>query len=233
VQLKPTPDPERAASVAADEVAAACRRAVTERGRAVIALSGGETPWKMIRALCSISLPWERIHVAQVDERLVPRGDPRRNLARLEEILVQQGPLPPANLLAMPVESEDPEHAARAYQQTLERRAGTPACLDLVQLGLGTDGHTASLVPGDPVLAVRDRDVAVTAPYLGTQRMTLTCPALSRARQRLWLVTGAGKADRLRQLLDGSGDAPATSVAREDSVVVADADALRGDPSRG
>jgi 6-phosphogluconolactonase len=233
VQLKPTPDPERAASVAADEVAAACRRAVTERGRAVIALSGGETPWKMIRALCSISLPWERIHVAQVDERLVPRGDPRRNLARLEEILVQQGPLPPANLLAMPVESEDPEHAARAYQQTLERRAGTPACLDLVQLGLGTDGHTASLVPGDPVLAVRDRDVAVTAPYLGTPRMTLTCPALSRARQRLWLVTGAGKADRLRQLLDGSGDAPATSVAREDSVVVADADALRGDPSRG
>ena len=103
MQLKPTPDPERAASVAADEVAAACRRAVTERGRAVIALSGGETPWKMIRALCSISLPWERIHVAQVDERVVPRGDPRRNLARLEEILVQQGPLPPANLLAMPV----------------------------------------------------------------------------------------------------------------------------------
>jgi 6-phosphogluconolactonase len=219
--------------MAADEVAAACRRAVTERGRAVIALSGGETPWKMIRALCSLPLPWERIHVAQVDERLVPRGDPRRNLARLEEILVREGPLPPANLLAMPVESTDPERAARAYQQTLERHAGTPACLDLVQLGLGTDGHTASLVPGDPVLAVRDRDVAVTAPYLGTQRMTLTYPALSRARRRLWLVTGAGKADRLRQLLDGSGDAPAVSVAREDSVVVADADALRGDPSRG
>jgi 6-phosphogluconolactonase len=233
VHLKPAPDPERAASMAADEVAAACRRAVAGRGHAVIALSGGETPWQMIRALCSIALPWERIHVAQVDERVVPRGDPRRNLARLEEILVREGPLPTANLLAMPVESDDLEHAARAYQQTLERHAGTPACLDLVQLGLGADGHTASLVPGDPVLDVRGHDVAVTARYQGTPRMTLTCPALSRARQRLWLVTGAGKAARLRELLDGRGDAPAVSVARDGAVVVADAAALRGGPSRG
>jgi 6-phosphogluconolactonase/glucosamine-6-phosphate isomerase/deaminase len=176
----------------------------------------------MLERLRTLDLPWPEIFVAQVDERVAPYGDPRRNLTRLEQLLVIEGPLPGEHLLAMPVESRDLGLAADDYQRRLETLAGIPLELDLVQLGLGADGHTASLVPGDPVLAVADRDVALSA-YQGHVRMTLTMPALARARARLWLVTGPGKAVRLRELLDGGGDAPAARVPREGSVVVADA----------
>jgi 6-phosphogluconolactonase/glucosamine-6-phosphate isomerase/deaminase len=161
-----------------------------------------------------------------VDERIAPAGDARRNRAKLDEILVRHGPLPAPRLLAMPVEGGDLAAAAVTYQRLLEHYAGSPAQLDLVQLGLGTDGHTASLIPGDPVLGVRDRDVALTGEYQGLRRMTLTYPALSRARARLWLVTGAAKHDALRDLLAGVGDTPALSVARGDTIVIADAGAL-------
>jgi 6-phosphogluconolactonase len=216
-------DPAAAASLAADESARACRAAAALRGLAVIAVSGGETPWLMLRELRGKDLPWERIHVAQVDERCAARGDPQRNLTRLEEILVRDGPLPASNLWPMPVEAADRILAAAEYQSALESRFGQPLRFDLVQLGLGTDGHTASLVPGDPVLEVMDRDVAVTAPYQGLPRMTLTYPVLARARERLWLVTGDAKAARLADLLSGTGGAPAIRVARDHATVVADA----------
>lgn len=228
-------DAEDAARLAASEIATACRLAVAERGRAVVAVSGGETPWGMLRELRLLPLPWAQVHVAQVDERVAPRGDPRRNLARLEQLLVADGPLPPANLLAMPVEDADPPRAAARYQRRLTELAAGPPVLDLVQLGLGGDGHTASLVPGDPVLEIVDRDVALSGEYQGLRRMTLTFPVLDRARRRLWLVTGAAKAARLAELLAGRSedDAPATRVNRADSVVVADEAAIAAAGTRG
>ena len=217
-----------AARLAAAEVADVCRRAVTERGQAVIALSGGETPWLMLRELREYKLPWNRIYVGQVDERIAPAGDARRNRTRLDEILVRHGPLPAPRLLAMPCRGWRPGrrggHLPAATRAATG--AGTPAQLDLVQLGLGTDGHTASLVPGDPVLGVRDRDVALTGEYQGLRRMTLTYPWRCPGRARLWLVTGAAKDYALRDLLAGLGDAPAINVARDDTIVIADAQAL-------
>jgi len=228
LRLIRTPDAEQAALAAAEELAGACRAAVAERGVAIVAASGGETPWRMLEHWRGMALPWERIHVAQVDERVVPRGDPRRNLTRLEGILVTGGPLPGANLHAMPVDEDDLPRAAARYQRELEQVAGCPAMLDVVQLGLGTDGHTASLFPGDAALGIADRDVAVTGDCQGLRRMTLTYPALDRARRRLWLVTGAKKAARLAELVSGeSADcAPGVQVRRADSTLVADREAL-------
>jgi 6-phosphogluconolactonase len=225
-----------AAAIAAGQIAATCRRAVSERTRAVIAVSGGATPWHMLEHLRTLDLPWDRIHVAQVDERVAPPGDPQRNLTRLEQILVTDGPLPREHLLAMPVEGAQLEFAAAEYQQRLETLAGRPLVLDLVQLGLGLDGHTASLVPGDPVLEVTTRDVALSGAYQGQPRMTLTFPALDRAQHRLWLVTGAAKAAYLEELVSGdvSGNAPALRVSRANSIVIADRDACpRSGPSPG
>jgi 6-phosphogluconolactonase len=222
LRLIVAPDARAAASIAAGEISRACRAAVAERGQAVIAVSGGTTPWMMLRDLRSLDLPWESVHVAQVDERCAPHGDARRNLTQLEGILVHDGPLPASQLLAMPVEAADRAAAASGYQAALEARFGRPVRFDLVQLGLGTDGHTASLVPDDPVLAIVDRDVAITLPYQGLPRMTLTYPSLARARERLWLVTGESKSSRLAELLGGTGSTPAVAVAREHSTVVAD-----------
>ena len=216
-------DPEEAAQCAAGELARACAAAVAERGRACLGLSGGESPRRTFELFARAPLPWASIVVAQVDERCVPAGDPRRNLAALRAYLVDAGQLPAGNLLAMPVEHEDLERAADDYARLLGERLGPVGRFDVLQLGLGDDGHTASLVPGDPVLDVDDRDVAVTArPYQGTRRMTLTFRRLQSARERLWFVTGAGKAARLTELLEGVGSSPAVRVRREDSIVVVD-----------
>jgi 6-phosphogluconolactonase len=216
-------DAAGAAGIAAEEIGRACRAAVATYGRALIAVSGGSTPWMMLHALGNLDLPWNSIHVAQVDERCAPLGDPQRNLTRLEQILVLDGPLQPTHLLPMPTESTDLAAAAVAYQSTLETAFGRPLRFDVVQLGLGVDGHTASLVPADPVLAIEDRDVSFTRPYQGVERMTLTYPALARAAHRLWLVTGESKAVRLAELLEGTGTTPAIAVSREHTTVVADA----------
>ncbi len=225
------PDTEAAARTAASAIANACEAAIEERDQALIALSGGRTPWRMIELLREHVLHWEEIHVAQVDERVVPHDDERRNFARLEALLVREGPLPRDNLLEMPVAATDLAAAAAAYQAMLEAIGGAPLRLDIVQLGLGTDGHTASLLPSDPVLDNGGRDVVVSAEYQGTRRMTLTISALSRARQRLWLVTGTEKAPRLRDLIDGSTAIPANRVERRGTLVVADRDAAGPAPT--
>ncbi|MFN8628078.1 MAG: 6-phosphogluconolactonase [Candidatus Binatia bacterium] len=215
-------DVEAVARAAATVVAAAARAAVAARGRFSVAISGGHTPWLMLRALAEQEVPWAEVDVAQVDERIAPAGDPDRNLTHMRESLLSRVPLRSGQIHAMPVESEDLQAAAEEYALTLRRIAGSPAMFDLVHLGLGSDGHTASLVPGDPVLEVTAADVAITEPYRGRRRMTLTYPVLNRARRILWVVTGDEKADALVRLDATDRSIPAGRVRQSDALVLAD-----------
>ena len=212
-------DAEAVARHAAELIAGDARAAVTARGRFTLALSGGRTPWMMLRALDRLDVPWGQVHVLQVDERLAPPGDPDRNLTLLQQSLGAAGTA--ATIHAMPVESVDPVVAAAAYAETLVAVAGLPPTIDLVHLGLGTDGHTASLVPGDPVLEAAT-EVALTGVYQGRRRMTLTYPVLNRARRVLWLVTGGDKAEMLIRLRRGDRGIPAGRVRQDHAVVLAD-----------
>jgi 6-phosphogluconolactonase len=219
---------ESAAAVAeqgASIIAGEARAAVAGRGRFIMAVSGGHTPWEMLRALAREEVPWSSVYVAQVDERVAPAGDPDRNLTHLRESLLEHAPLRPDQIYAMPVESSDLETAAKRYALMLQQIAGSPPVLDLVHLGLGPDGHTASLVPGDPVLDVTEADVALTCPYQQRRRMTLTYPMLNRARRILWLVTGGEKADVLARLRDGDVSIPAGRVRWEHALLLADGEA--------
>lgn len=209
---------QRAAAIIADDA----RAAVAARGRFVMAVSGGRTPWVMLRLLAGVDLPWPGVHIVQVDERVAPAGDPDRNLTHLRESLLDRAPLRPEQIHAMPVEAPDLDGAAASYAATLREMAGSPPVLDLVHLGLGPDGHTASLVPGDPVLDVVDADVALARPYQGRRRMTLTYPALDRARRILWVVTGDEKAEMLVRLRDGDRTIPGGRVRQENALVLAD-----------
>ncbi len=191
------------------------RDAVAARGTFTFAVSGGHTPWAMFAELAREDVPWAQVRLFQVDERAAPDGDPDRNLTHLRDSL-RGGPAQAAQVTAMPVTEPDLAAAAVQYQASLPDR------FDLVHLGLGPDGHTASLVPGDPVLAVTDRLVAVTGAYQGHQRMTLTYPALARADQLLWLITGADKRDPLARLLAGDQSIPAGRVQAERSLILAD-----------
>ena len=218
-------DPEAVARAAATFTAGEARAAVAARGRFIMAVSGGHTPWTMLRALAEQPVPWADVHVVQVDERVAPAGHADRNLTHLRESLLAHCPLRPEQVHAMPVESADLDAASAQYATTLARIAGAPPVLDLVHLGLGPDGHTASLVPGDPVLEVREADVAVTGVYQGRRRMTLTYPILDRARRILWLVTGREKAEMLPLLDHGDRSIPAGRVRQQAAVVLADQDA--------
>ena len=215
-------DAEAVARAAATLIAAEARAAVAARGRFVMAVSGGHTPWAMLRDLAGEEVPWAAVHVVQVDERVAPPGDPDRNLTHLRDSLLSHAPLPPDHIHAMPVEDPDLPAAAARYAQTLQKIAGSPPVLDLAHLGLGPDGHTASLVPGDPVLDVTDADVALAGPYQGRRRMTLTYPMLNRSRRVLWLVTGAEKVAMLPRLRDGDRTIPAGRVLAERATVLAD-----------
>ena len=222
-------DPEAVAKRAATLVAEHARAAVKERGRFTFAVSGGHTPWVMLRELANEQVPWDQVHVVQVDERVAPADSDERNYKHLRESLLSHAPLPPANLHAMPVEADDLPAAAAQYARTLESLAGSPPTLDLIHLGLGPDGHTASLVPGDAVLEVTDAWVALTAGlYQGCHRMTLTYPVLDHARCVLWLVAGAEKVDALRRLTRHDQTIPAGRVRREGTIVVADRAAAAG-----
>ena len=232
MKIEILPDADAVARKAADAIAADARASVLARGRFVMAVSGGHTPWQMLRALANEDVPWENLHVAQVDERVARAGDPDRNLTHLHESLLEQAPLRPDQIHAMPVEASDLEAAAKRYALTLREIAGTPPVLDLVHLGLGPDGHTASLVPGDPVLNVTDSDVALTGVYQGRRRMTLTYPILNRSRRILWLVTGSDKVAALRRLRDGDRSIPAGRIQAANALVLADqaaAPQLKGD----
>jgi 6-phosphogluconolactonase len=210
-------DVESVAFHAAEVIAGEARAAVKARGRFTVAISGGRTPWVMLRALSALDLPWKNVHVLQVDERIASAGHVDRNLTHMCESLRDS-----QHIHAMPVESADLDEAVARYARTLVEFAGAPPVLDLVHLGLGADGHTASLVPGDPVLDVTDADVALTGVYQGRRRMTLTYPPLNRARRVLWLVTGEDKAAMLVRLRRGDPSIPAGRVRQDDAVVLAD-----------
>jgi 6-phosphogluconolactonase len=225
VRIEAFADADEVARAGAVFTAGEARAAVAARGRFVMVVSGGHTPWKMLRALANQPLPWAQVHVVQVDERVAPAGHPDRNLTHLRESLLAHCPLPREQLHAMPVQSADLASASLGYAATLRQIAGDPAILDLAHLGLAVDGHTASLVPGDPVLDIGDVDVALTGPYQGRRRMTLTYPMLDRARRIVWLVTGPEKADLLARLCARDRSIPAGRVRRDEAMVMADRDA--------
>ncbi len=222
MRLQVLADADAVAREAARVIAAEARSAVAVRDRFVMAVSGGRTPWQMLQALAGEEVPWERVHVVQVDERVAPAGHPDRNLTHLRQSLLEHAPLRPDQIHAMPLEQNDLEAAAADYARTLQEVAGSPPLLDLAHLGLGPDGHTASLVPGDPVLNVTDKDVAVTGVYQQRRRMTLTYPMLNRSRRILWLVTGAEKAEMLVRLRNADQSIPAGRIRQDNALVLAD-----------
>ncbi|MBW3665589.1 MAG: 6-phosphogluconolactonase [Actinobacteria bacterium] len=217
-------DRHLAARHAAMQIAAAAMQSVDERDAFTVAFSGGSTPAPMLAALADLDLPWERTHVFQVDERIAPDGHPDRNLELLREHLTGSIPDWTTRVHPMPVGEDDPSAAAVRYADELRQVCGDPPVLDLVHLGLGHDGHTASLVPGDPVLD-DDTDVAATGSYEGRRRLTLTVPLLRRTRVQLWLVAGADKAEAVRRLLRDDAQLPASRVVRDDALLILDDEA--------
>jgi 6-phosphogluconolactonase len=207
-------DAEAAAVEAARLVEAAASAAIADRGRFNFAVSGGKTPWRMLELLAESDLNWTRTSLFQVDERIAPTGSMQRNLTHLVLTLplVCQAAIRP-----MPVGADDLATAASGYEYSLPDR------FDLVHLGLGPDGHTASLVPGDPILEVADRQVAITTgDYQGTRRMSLTYKALNRARQIMFLITGEGKEDALSKLVEGDPGIPAGRIENPNVTLITD-----------
>jgi len=217
VWLEALPDALAAARRGAEVIAAEARAAVDQRGGCAIALSGGTTPLPMFAALAEADAPWDALGIWQVDERIAPLGDEDRTLGYLQAALPRA-----ARIHEMPVEGDAEGLEARAATYA----AGMPARFDVVHLGMGDDGHIASLVPGDPVLAVHDRDVAITGMYAGRRRMTLTYPAIDRARLAFFLVTGQSKAPAMQKLLARDTSIPAARVRAADQRAIVDRAAL-------
>jgi 6-phosphogluconolactonase len=215
-QLKIYDTVDELARASAAYVAALAHDLQGRTGPFTFALSGGKSPWLMLGELGHENVAWERTKIFQVDERAVPADDDLRNLKHIREALGATN----AEIVAMDVENPELDEAAYSYATKLPER------FDLIHLGLGPDGHCASLVPNDPVLKVTDRLVAISGPYQDTMRMTLTYPALFLADQLLWLVSGEDKRDALEKLLDGDTSIPAGRVEAAASLVMVDRAAL-------
>jgi 6-phosphogluconolactonase len=218
------------AARAADLVAGRLAGAAAARGVATLAVSGGSTPLPFLAELAGRKVPWEAVHVFQVDERVAPPGHGDRNLTGLAAALLDRAPIPPVNVHPMPVEEPDLDAAAAAYAEELRAVAGPGGTLDVVQLGLGDDGHTASWPPGDPVVDAA-ADVAVVGPFNGRLRMTLTPSAVDRSGWIVWLIDGAAKAPVVTRLLSGDPALPASRVRRARVTLLADAAAGADLPS--
>jgi 6-phosphogluconolactonase len=221
MQIETLDNTEAVAERTAEVIAQATREAQEGRGRAVLAFSGGSTPVPMLRRLGAMDLSWNATHIVQVDERVAPDGHPDRNWTMITENLLETAGIPESQLHPMPVTNDDLEAAAERYAALLTTLCGAPPAADVVHLGIGADGHTASLVPDDPVLDVHDRWIAMTGGrYQGRRRMTFTYPTINAGRLLVWQVTGAGKAKALREGLQGT-DVPASKVRRDDVWVIA------------
>ena len=215
------PTPTALAERAAEVIAEHAREAVAARGEFYLALSGGSTPRLMLAALAERDdMPWRATDVFQVDERVAPDGHAERNASMLQEVLLDR--VKPGGFYPMPVTEPDVDDAVDRYVATMESVCGVPPVFDVIHLGLGADGHMASLVPGDPALDVADRDVVMTGEYQGRRRMTLTRPVLERARALLWVIAGESKQSVLQQLLLGDDSIPAGRVSNEHAIVLAD-----------
>lgn len=206
---------------AAAFIARQAHRSIESRQRFSLALSGGKGPHRMFEALAREDIPWEFVHLFQVDERATSADSPERNFRAIRALLVDRIPIPDDQVHPMPVEQTDLQVAAEQYSAILHDTLGLDATIDLVHLGLGDDGHTASLLPGDATLESTE-DVVVSRKYEGFRRVSLTFPMLSSARQRLWLVSGAAKSEMLKAAVDGDPSIPAGRVNREDTIFFVD-----------
>ncbi|MEE9172505.1 MAG: 6-phosphogluconolactonase [candidate division NC10 bacterium] len=189
--------------------------AASSTGRFAVALSGGSTPRALFTLLATDPfkqrVPWPKVHLFWGDERCVPPDHPESNYRMARDTLLDQAPISAQNIHRMPAEDEDCARAAAAYEQTLraffEGVAGELPCFDLILLGMGEDGHTASLFPGTAALAETERLVAPTyVEKLGTYRLTLTAPVINHAAHVAFLVAGESKASVLREVLEGERD---------------------------
>ena len=232
-KLDVAPDAEQLARRCAERVASLIDLALDERDRAQIALSGGSTPAAAYRHLNAEHLPWNRVDVVLGDERWVPASDPASNARMLSEtLLAADGPGAGARFHPVPTELESPEASVEAFEQYVRQLCpGDPPIFDVMLLGLGEDGHTASLFPGTPATTVRDRAVTIGAGK-GLERITLTAPVLSAARHVIVLVSGAAKRQALQRLLDPAEPAERTPAKlvqpRTPVLVLADAAAAEG-----
>jgi len=216
------------ASASADYLAEQITATLGTKATFSMAISGGRTPWEMLRHLAQAELPWERVHLFQVDERIAPEGHADRNLTQLLQAIAGTEMATRLHSYPMPVNEANLVLAAQQYADTLWQITGD-GCLDLIHLGLGTDGHTASLIPGDPVCAEQQLDIACTTyPYQERLRMTMTYPLLNRAKKLLWIVTGSEKREMLQQLLKQNHNIPAGKVAQTAAVGYVDQAAMDG-----
>ncbi len=226
MMLEVVADREALADRAVDVIVEIANQSIDERGIFTLAISGGSTPRRMLEVLAERpGVDWERIHLFQVDERVAPDGDPDRNATMLDEALLTESfrsRHDVGGVWLMPVTDGDLDSAASAYAATVDRIAGSPVVFDLVQLGLGSDGHTASLIPDDPILAVDDRDVATTEVYNGRRRLSLTWPVLDRAKHQLWVIAGEDKGPALSQYLNADPAIPATLPTQARATVLVD-----------
>jgi len=225
MELHILPDAEAVAQKAAWIITVLAQERARLTGKFLFAVSGGSTPWKVLRQLAeTAALPWEAVELFQVDERIAPAGDAQRNLTQITQSLLDHSALSLKQIHAMPVEQKDLESSAESYVQQLIKLCGDPPKLDLIHLGLGEDGHTASLIPGDPALKSCEL-VTVTKEYQGLPRMTMTYPVLNAAHHRLWIVTGTNKQPMLERLYKGDDSIPAGLVERDNAIILADQNA--------
>lgn len=211
---------DEVAKEAAIYIADRIRENIAKKGFFTMAISGGRTPWAMIKALAQEDLPWEKVFLFQVDERIAPDAHPDRNLTQLFKAIEGSKLVLRLNIFPMRVNAEDLEEACEEYENHIKRMTGNGK-LDLVHLGIGTDGHTASLVPNDPVLEIKDQGVAVTnTEYQGRKRMTLTYPLINQAEKILWVITGAEKAEMLNRLLHLDPSIPAGKIDQQHAILL-------------
>jgi 6-phosphogluconolactonase len=223
-ELFPTAD--QVAAGAAAYLEQEIRVALTHQKSFSLAISGGRTPWEMLKILSKADLPWKRVNLFQVDERVAPDGHADRNLTQLFQAIAGTPMVTQLRIFPMPVLAEDLEEGCREYTQVLDEVTEGKG-LDLIHLGLGSDGHTASLVPGDGVMEVQDRLVACTQnTYQGRIRMTLTYPLLNSAKQLLWIVTGSEKQEMVQRLLQKDQSIPAGSIRQENALLMVDQAAM-------
>ena len=225
VEIKIFSSADEVAQLSARYIEELIQETLSKKDFFTMALSGGRTPWEMLKYLAKADLPWHHIHLFQVDERMAPDGHADRNLTQLFKAIEGSPLVTQLHIYPMPVTREDEQHAAKEYATTLQEITGN-GMLDLVHLGLGNDGHTASLVPGDSICLERNKDIAWTqAPYQGRFRMSMTYPLLNRSKKILWVVTGLEKSSMVQKLLSQDPSIPAGSIAQESALLIADQEA--------